>query len=167
MPDFRQGEQLRNMKLATFAAALAAAAPFASALAADPSYFGTWKLSAAVVAPWADPAARMPEKAEPVRLLGKTLIFKAGGIAGPQPFACKGAHYKLADYTPAMLFQGAFDEMHAKNKSADPQKIAASLGYSGDSIKTLETGCAFDFHFVDDATAQAGLNDYVYTLKKQ
>ncbi len=166
MPHFRQEEPLRNMKLATLAAALAAASPFASAVAADPSYFGTWKLSAAVVAPWADPAAQ-PDKAEPARLLGNTLVFRAGGIAGPQPFACKGAHYKLADYTPGMLFLGAFDEMHAKDKSAEPQKIAASLGYSGDSIKTLETGCAFDFHFVDGATAQAGLNDYVYTLKKQ
>lgn len=153
------------MKLA--AAFCIAAVPFASALAAEPSYFGTWKLSAAVVAPWADPSAREPDKAEPARLLGKTLVFKAGGIAGPQPFTCKGAHYKLADYTAGMLFQGAFDEMHAKDKSADPQKIAASLGFSGESIKTLETGCGFDFHFVDGATAQAGLNDYVYTLKKQ
>ncbi len=156
------------MKLATFAAALAiSAAPLASALASDPSYLGTWKLSAAVVAPWADPAARKPDKAEPARLLGKTLVFKAGSIAGPQPFACKEAHYKIAGYTADMLFQGAFYEMHAKDKSADPEKIAASLGFSAGSIKTLETGCEFDFHFADDATAKAGLNDYVYTLKKQ
>jgi hypothetical protein len=35
------------------------------------------------------------------------------------------------------------------------------------SLKTLETGCEIDFHFVDEATAEIGLNDYVYTLKKQ
>jgi hypothetical protein len=33
--------------------------------------------------------------------------------------------------------------------------------------KTLETGCEIDFHFVDAATVEIGLNDYVYTLKKQ
>jgi len=31
----------------------------------------------------------------------------------------------------------------------------------------LETGCEIEFHFVDAATAEIGLNDYVYTLKKQ
>lgn len=131
------------------------------------AYLGTWKLSAADVAPWADPAARMPDKAEPQRFLGKTLTFSAGGIAGPQPFACKGAHYKVKEYSADMVFQGAFGEMQAKNKAADPQKIAASLGFPASGIKTLETGCEIDFHFVDGATAKAGLNDYVYTLKKQ
>ena len=66
-----------------------------------------------------------------------------------------------------MIFQGAFGEMQSSNKAADPNKIAASLGFSGTSIKTLETGCEIDFHFVDVTTAEIGLNNYVYTLKKQ
>lgn len=33
--------------------------------------------------------------------------------------------------------------------------------------RTLETGCGIDVHFVDDATAEIGLNDYVHTLKKR
>jgi hypothetical protein len=37
----------------------------------------------------------------------------------------------------------------------------------GRGIRTLETGCEIDFHFVDAATAEIGLNDRVYTLKKQ
>ena len=45
--------------------------------------------------------------------------------------------------------------------------IAASLGFTSARIKTLETGCEIDVHFVDDATAEVGLNDYVYTLKKR
>ncbi len=32
-------------------------------------------------------------------------------------------------------------------------------------MERLETGCELDFHFVDDATAEIGINDYVYTLK--
>jgi uncharacterized phage infection (PIP) family protein YhgE len=66
-----------------------------------------------------------------------------------------------------MLFQGAFEEMQSKNKAFDPNKLAASLGFAGKTVKTLETGCEIDFHFVDAATAEIGLNDYVYTLKKQ
>ena len=31
----------------------------------------------------------------------------------------------------------------------------------------LETGCEFDFHFVDATTAETGLNNTVYTLRKQ
>ena len=57
--------------------------------------------------------------------------------------------------------------MQSNNKSVDPNKIAASPGFSGTSVKTLETGCEINFHFVDAATAEIGLNDYVYTLKKQ
>jgi hypothetical protein len=30
-----------------------------------------------------------------------------------------------------------------------------------------EPGCEIDFHFVDATSAEIGLNDHVYTLKKQ
>ncbi len=144
-----------------------AAVPFAPALATGPGYLGTWKLSGAVVVPWADPARRKPDKAEPERLHGKTLVFKPGEIAGPQPFACKGAHYKLKDYTADMLFQGAFGEKQPKDKSTDPAKIAASPGFPAAGIETLEAGCEIDFHFAGATTAKTGLNNYVYTLEKQ
>jgi hypothetical protein len=134
--------------------------------AADSFYVGTWKLAGAVVAPWADPKQK-PDNAEPSRLIGSTIVFKAREIAGPPPFACKTPHYKEIDYTPDMIFQGAFEQMQSTNKSVDPAKLAASLGFAGSSIKTLETGCEIDFHFVDAATAEIGLNDHVYTLKKQ
>jgi hypothetical protein len=57
--------------------------------------------------------------------------------------------------------------MQSSNKTVDPGKIAASLGFSGSHIKTLETGCEIDFHFVDATTVEIGLNDYIYTSKKQ
>ena len=144
-------------------AALAVAHP---SNAADASYIGTWKVSAAVVAPWADPKQK-PDSTEQARLMGKTIVFRAKEITGPAPFACKAPHYKQSDLAADMIFQGAFDEMRSKNKSADPDKLAASLGFTSKSIKTLETGCEIDFHFVDAATAEAGLNDAVYTLTKQ
>lgn len=153
--------------LAALAAALGVGVVAAtSSGAADPFYLGKWKFTGAVVAPWAD-AQRKPDEKERARLMGKTIVIGNKSIAGPRPFPCKGPHYAIKDFPADMLFQGAFGEMQAKDKSVDPDKIAASLGFPGQLIKTLETGCEFDFHFVDEATAEVGLNDYVYTLKKQ
>ena len=136
------------------------------AQAADVSYLGTWKLTDAVVAPWAD-AKQKPDAAEKTRLIGKSVVLAPKAITGPSPFACTAPHYKVSNFAADMIFQGAFGEMQSNNKAADPNKIAASLGFSGANIKTLETGCEIDFHFVDATTAEIGLNNYVYTLKKQ
>jgi hypothetical protein len=164
----RKGEGLlRTAKLA--AICTSACVFFALAVpagAAEPFYLGSWKFTAGVVAPWVDPA-RKPDVKERARLLGKRLVIGAKAIAGPDPFSCKGPHYAVKDYTADLLFQGAFDEMRSKNPSVDPGKIAALLGFPGSRVKTLETGCEFDFHFVDETIAEVGLNDYVYTLKKQ
>jgi hypothetical protein len=143
-----------------------AAASGSAAKAADASYIGTWKLTAAVVAPWVD-LKQKPDSAEMTRLIGKTVVFQAKQIAGPPPFVCKAPYYQESDFTADMLFQGAFEEMRSRNKSVDPDKLAASLGFTGKKIRTLETGCEMGFHFVDAVTAEIGLNDYVYTLKKQ
>jgi hypothetical protein len=134
--------------------------------AAEPFYIGQWKLSGAVAAPWADPQHKSSD-AERERLLGKTIAIRPREIAGPDPFACRGPHYKVSQFTADMVFQGAFETMQSNDKAVDPTKLAGSLGFSPGTIKTLETGCEIDFHFVDDSTAEIGLNDYVYTLKKQ
>ena len=149
--------------LATFCAAVGVSG---QALAADTSYLGGWKVIRAVIAPWAD-AAHPLDRAEAARLVGKSIVVGPHAITGPQALRCDGAHYHLSDATPDMLFQGAFGEMQSKNKSVEPNRIAASLGFVGTRIRTLETGCELDFHFVDKTTAEIGLNDYVYTLKKQ
>jgi hypothetical protein len=155
-----------HMKFVGIACALASLAVAGAVHATDPFYTGNWKFTSAVVAPWAD-ARQRPDGAEQARLMGKTITFKAKEIAGPRPFAYAKPQYKLADYGADMVFQGAFDEMHHSNSNVDPKVLAASLGFAGSKIKTLETGCEIDFHFVDETTAEAGLNDYVYTLKKQ
>jgi hypothetical protein len=147
-------------------ASLAISLMASSAQAADTSYLGTWKLSDAVVAPWAD-AKRKPDTTEKARLIGKTIVLTPKAITGPNPFACAGPHYKVSTVAADMVFQGAFGEMQANSKAVDPGKLAASLGLAATGIKTLETGCEIDFHFVDTTTAEIGLNDYVYTLRKQ
>src|SRR5580704_271342 len=140
--------------------ACVAIAPGTPAKAADASYIGTWKVAGAVVAPWADPKQK-PDSAQQSRLLGKTIIFRPKEIAGPPPFACKAAHYKESDFTADMIFQGAFEEMRSNDKSVDPDKLAIALGFASKQIKTLETGCEFDFHFIDETTAETGLNNSV------
>jgi hypothetical protein len=139
---------------------------YATADGVAPPYLGTWKLATAAVAPWAVPR-RAADAAERERLIGRTIAVEATAITGPSPFACPGPRYKFRDFTPAMLFQGAFEEMRANDRSADPDRMAGALGFIGPSIKTLETGCDFDFYFVDASTAQVGLNGFVYTLKRQ
>ena len=162
-----RGDAMHKLNLAAFCAVLGlpVVGP-AAAAAADAFYIGTWKFTAAVVAPWADPL-RKPDAKERARLMGKAIVLEDKEIDGPPPFPCKGPDYKLGDFTPDMLFQGAFGEMQTKDKSVDPVKVAAKLGFRATTIKTLETGCEVDLHFIDDRTAEIGLNDYVYTLKKQ
>ena len=140
----------------------------ALAIAADPFYLGTWKIASAVEAPWAD-AAHKDDAAEMKTLVSKIVIFKAGEITGPRQVACKGPKYTVKDYPADMLFQGAFGEMQRRDKSANPVKIAASVGFHGSSWKTVETGCGneLDFHFLDAGAFAFGLNDYVYKLKKE
>jgi hypothetical protein len=154
---------LKSAALLAVIVGLAASVP---AGAADSFYQGTWKFDSAVVAPWADPHDK-PDVAEKNALLGKTVTIAVKAITGPKVFDCTSPHYKLTDYTADLLFQGAFGEMHDSDKSKDPQKLAAAVGFASMPVKTLETGCDFDWHFVDQSTVEVGLNDYVYVLKKQ
>jgi hypothetical protein len=148
---------------------LMAGALLPSACAAEPFYMGSWKITSAVVAPWQEGRPYRDDLAEMKSLVGTTVVIQLKSIIGPHAVACKGPHYQVKDYPADMLFQGAFGEMHLRDKSADPVKIAAKLGFRGSSWKTLETGCGneWDYHFLNPGTAAFGLNNYVYTLKKQ
>jgi hypothetical protein len=141
----------------------------ASASAEEPFYLGTWKIVSAVVAPWQKGPAYADDTAEMKSLVGKTVAIQPKAIAGPRILTCEGPKYRVKEYPANMLFQGAFEEMHRRDASADPAKIAAKLGFRGPSWKTLETGCAneLDFHFRDSSTAAFGLDNYVYTMKRQ
>jgi hypothetical protein len=159
---------LSHHRFPTLTIILALAAAALAPARAQVAYLGTWKITSATVAPWAD-KAHMPDPAAAKALVGKSVTLKAKEITGPRTLACKGPHYKLSDFTADMLFQGQFGEMRDKDKSADLAKLAASVGFTGASWKVLETGCAneLDWHFVDATTMAIGLDDYVYVLKKQ
>jgi hypothetical protein len=139
-------------------------------LGAEPFYMGTWKVTSAIIAPWWDDPVHKPDPSELQTLVGKTVTFEAKRIGGPRPLMCNELKYRVRNYPADFLFQGQFGEMHLRDKTIDPVKVAASVGFSkGTSWKTVETGCAneLDYHFIDDATAAIGLNNYIYILKKQ
>jgi len=140
----------------------------ANAPAADVFYLGTWKIVSASIAPWWTDTQK-PDEAETKELVGKSIIFMPKAISGPPQANCKGPRYKVKDYPADMLFQGSFGEMHQRDKSVNPAKVAATVGFRGSHWKTLETGCGneLDFHFMDSTTAAFGLNNYIYTMKKQ
>ena len=157
----------RRPMLGSILAAAAVAMGALAAGAAEP-WLGSWKITEAKVAPWAG-KSRGRSDVDLKELLNKTVTFRPREIAGPPMLVCKGPKYKLSDFSADMLFQGAFGEMRQKDERVDPAKVAASLGFQGDSWQVVETGCdnGIDWHFVDATTLAIGLNDYVYILKKQ
>lgn len=155
-----------NRRIAAWAIAALVLVP--SLRAADPFYIGAWKITSAVVAPWWDEKAP-PDPSESKTLLNQTVTIGTAGITGVRIVACKNPKYKVRDFPADSLFQGSFGEMHDRDKSADPAKVAEKLGFKGSKWKTLETGCGneLDYHFLDPMTAAFGLNNYIYFLKKQ
>lgn len=136
--------------------------------AADPFYIGTWKIASAAPAPWSN-AQLKPYQPEMKSLPAKIVTIRANEITGPRQLACKRPKYVIKDYPADMLFQGMLGEMHEKDKAVDAVKEAGKFGFRGTSWKTLETGCGneVDLHFIDPSTAVFGLNNVVYTLKKE
>jgi hypothetical protein len=158
--------RLLNYALPVFA--LAAGASVVLMRAADTTYLGTWKIVSAVEAPWGGPNYKPdPENMKP--LVGKLLVFKPHEISGPGIMECKDPNFRVVDVPAEGLFQGAFEEMQYNDKSVDPTRMAQKFGFRGTHWKSLQTGCAneLDFHFVDPATAEFGLNDWIFTMKKQ
>ncbi len=150
--------------------ALALAAITASAFRAEPFYMGTWKITAAVVAPWWNDPVHKPDPSEMKSLVGTSVTFEAKRIGGRPPLRCHQPKYRVRNDPADWLFQGQFGEMHLRDKTVDPARVAASVGFSkGTSWKTVETGCAneLDYHFIDDTTAAIGLNNFICFLKKQ
>jgi hypothetical protein len=163
------------MKAVLTIIALLAGGLVPGAFADDPFYIGVWKIASATVAPWRNGPPYASDLAEMKTLVNKIVTIQPVAITGPRPVACKGPRYQVKNYSADMLFQGAFAEMHRRDTSSDAKipgdaaKIAGQLGFRGSSWKTLETGCGneLDYHFLDPMTADFGLNNYVYTMKKQ
>jgi len=132
------------------------------ALSAQQAYYGTWRIESASVAPWSE--ERNP--AGPTDLIGKSITISPRAITGPEILACPDAMHTVKDMPVEGLFQGAFHEMHEKNSGVSPSKLAAAAGLRGTSWKTLDPGCAFEFHFIDARHAVFALDNRIYRIRK-
>jgi hypothetical protein len=138
-------------------AALGLAAP---ALAVDePRSYGTWAITEAKVAPWADPKEDAFSAAEQHRLIGTRVIFGPTRIVGPSPLRCDDPHYTILEYPADELFQGGLTDAAAQ---------AQALGFHEKMTPTLDTGCAeIEFHLADPTTAMFALNNMIYVMRKR
>ena len=147
----------------TLSAMLAAMACLAAlpATATSPHrpFYGRWLIAEAHPAPWYSPSDPGTQPFDD-HLVGKSIVYMPSRIVGPRVLACKGPHYRMLEVGPDFLFQGGLTA---------PAAQAAALGFRGNRIASLETGCAgaIDFHFINETTALFALDNMVYTLRKQ
>lgn len=126
-------------------------------------FFGSWKTATAQVAPWWDQAGAAPEINPEFE--NTVIKFEAGKSSGPKLLTCDKAEYAVSLVSVNVLFEGNLP---------DPAASAASLGLPPRDIGQLNFRCAtgdndisLDFPMADDDTILLGLDNMIYTLKRQ
>jgi hypothetical protein len=154
----KEGDDPVNKAATAALAMLALYSLSTSAHAAKFDFLGTWTVTTSEPAPWAD-AKEKPVASDLKALIGHSVSFQADRIDAPEPLKCRKPRYEIKQYTPDMLFQGSL---------TDPKPRAAALGFAGNTIPTVETGCegAFDFHFLNADNAMFGLNNRIYRIQR-
>ena len=125
-------------------------------------FFGKWKTVSAKVAPWwTEPGA--PPQMNPD--FEKPVVFEAKKASGPPLTTCKAPIYTVNIVRPRTLFEG-----HLRDLAAD----TAALGLTDGEVTQLNYNCtddnkdvSLDFPMVDDDTILLGLDNMIYTLKRQ
>lgn len=137
--------------------------PGASAARPGNPFFGTWKTATAQVAPWWMEAGPPPQMNPEFQ--NTAIVFAAGKSSGPSIVACDAPTYAVDITRPRALFEGHLQ---------DPAKEAAALGFTSQDITRLNLSCtddnrdvSLDFPMVDDDTILLGLDNLIYTLKRQ
>jgi hypothetical protein len=133
--------------------------------AAQGVFAGSWKVVDAQIAPWAKPDASYKPAVDP-KFAHAIFVFTKDRLSAPSPFNCE-AHYEIKTVEPGYLFQGAFDQ-------DNPEQHAKALGFKSEKIVNLDFACMrgdadieMDFHMADNDTIIFGLNDVIYTMKRQ
>jgi hypothetical protein len=137
--------------------------PGASAARPGNPFFGTWKTATAQVAPWwTDPGP--PPQMNP-EFQNTPIVFAAGKSSGPSIVTCRAPIYTIDFMRPRALFEGHLQ---------DPAKEAAALGFTSDDIIKMNLSCtddnkdvSLDFPMADEDTILLGLDNMIYTLKRQ
>ena len=134
---------------------------------ADTPMIGTWTITRAEAAPWADGKPDLPNWKAMPDYVGKRVTFAAGQIDGPPLLACAKPKYEMMDFPAAGLFQGGLGTLEdSGGKKAEP--TATALGFASRPIKTLMTGCehSIDYHMSDANNAAFALDNMIFWLKR-
>jgi hypothetical protein len=147
-------------------------APGTLAYADDFAFAGTWKITGAVHAPWEDPAHPMITDDEQ-QYDNKLVTISKEAMKGPELLGCGKTEITVETLPFAGLFEGglaedpkdpdggAYDEDKAK-------KLALGLGFTAEPVPTLYQGCSeISLHLRDADTLLFGLNNLIFTMKKQ
>lgn len=126
-------------------------------------FFGTWKTETAQVAPWWDQQGAAPQMN--AEFQNTPIVFEPGKASGPKLLTCDKALYAVSIVSVQVLFEGNLP---------DPAADAAALGLPPRDIDQLNFTCdsgaadvSLDFPMVDDNTILLGLDNMIYTLKRQ
>lgn len=155
-------------KILILAALSLAATP---ALAGEAAFYGKWKITGAVKAPWEDPDNPMvTDDAE--RYTGKIVDIEKGKMTGPDLMGCGKTELSVETLPYAGLFEGGLaadpKDPGGKYDEAKAKRIAGELGYTSEPVETLFQGCSeISLHKMNDKTLQFGLNNRIFTMEKQ
>jgi hypothetical protein len=141
------------------------------ALADEADFYGRWRITGAVKAPWEDPDNPLiTDDAE--LYTGKIVEISNGRMSGPDLLGCGKTVLTVEALPYAGLFEGGL-ATNPKNP-ADPydldkaKRLARQLGFTVEPVESLFHGCSeIILHKVNDATLQFGLNNRIFKLEKQ
>lgn len=155
-------------KLLILAALSLAATP---ALAAEADFYGSWKITAAAQAPWEDPANPMiTDDAE--RYVGKVVDIAKGSMKGPDLMGCGATELAVESFPYAGLFEGGLGvkpgDPAVPYDEAKARRLAEGYGFTAEPVESLMYGCSeLILHRLDATTLVFGLNNRIFTMKKQ
>lgn len=143
----------------------------APALADEASFYGKWKISRAVTAPWEDPAH--PLVTDDVERYGGQIVDIARGrMTGPDLLGCGATELSVKALPYAGLFEGRLaadpKDAAAPYDEAKAKRLAEGLGFKAEPVESLFHGCSeIILHRLNGTTLVFGLNNRIFTLEKQ
>jgi len=151
------------------AAALSLAA--LPALAGEADFYGSWKITESVKAPWEDPANPMTTD-DPAEYTGKVVEIAKGRMTGPDLMGCGETSLSVDSFPYAGLFEGGLGvkpgDPAAPYDEAKARRLAEGLGFAAEPVESLIHGCSeLILHRLDAKTLVFGLNNRIFTMKKQ
>jgi hypothetical protein len=132
---------------------------------AQQAFAGDWQVVKVEDAPWLAGRPELKPTAEPAFAHAR-ISFQPDRVSGPAWFHCKKPKYEMMMLDFDSLFEGGLSD--PEHGMSDPAKSARRLGFKSEPVTSMLTGCSeLLFHLVDADTAMFGLNNMLYTMRRQ